>query len=135
MFANLSLADLAWLLPIAFGVGALIGAVGIGGILLIPALTVFAALPIQSAMATALFTFTFTGIVGTVMFQRRGSIDWSLARPVLSRLFSWRLASYPPEELDHLQFLCAVDGHRWKHETSWVPAHSLKETIRAVLGE
>ena len=75
--------ELAWLLPIAFGVGALIGAVGIGGVLLIPALTAFAGLPIQTAMATALFTFTFTGIVGTVMFQRRGSIDWSIARPVL----------------------------------------------------
>ena len=75
--------DLAWLLPIAFGVGALIGAVGIGGVLLIPALTAFAALPIQSAMATALFTFTFTGILGTVLFQRRGSIDWSVTRPVL----------------------------------------------------
>ena len=83
MLTYISLADIAWLLPIAFGVGALIGAVGIGGVLLIPALTVFAALPIQSAMATALFTFTFTGIVGTVMFQRRGSIDWPIARPVL----------------------------------------------------
>ena len=50
--------DLAWLLSIAFGVGALIGAVGIGGVLLIPALAAFAALPIQTAMATALFTFT-----------------------------------------------------------------------------
>ena len=75
--------ELAWLLPIAFGVGALIGAVGIGGVLLIPALTAFAALPIKAAMATALFTFTFTGIVGTFLFQRRGSIDWPVARPVL----------------------------------------------------
>ena len=75
--------ELAWLLPIAFGVGALIGAVGIGGVLLIPALEAFAALPIQTAMATALFTFTFTGIVGTLLFQRRGSIDWPVARPVL----------------------------------------------------
>ena len=83
MFAHIPLADLAWLLSIAFGVGALIGAVGIGGVLLIPALTAFAALPIQTAMATALFTFTFTGIVGTAMFQRRGSIDWSITRPVL----------------------------------------------------
>lgn len=83
MFSHLSLPDLAWLLSIAFGVGALIGAVGIGGVLLIPALTAFAALPIQTAMATALFTFTFTGIVGTAMFQRRGSIDWVVTRPVL----------------------------------------------------
>jgi uncharacterized membrane protein YfcA len=75
--------DLVWLLGVAFGVGTLIGAVGIGGVLLIPALTAFAALPIHTAMATALFTFIFTGIVGTAMFQRRGSIDWKLTRPVL----------------------------------------------------
>ena len=75
--------DLTWLLLIAFGVGTLIGAVGIGGILLIPALTAFAGLSIHTAMATALFTFAFTGITGTVMFQRRGSIDWLVTRPVL----------------------------------------------------
>lgn len=34
-------------------------------------------------MATALFTFAFTGVTGTVMFQRRGSIDWTVTRPVL----------------------------------------------------
>ena len=83
MFVHISMPNLAWLLSIAFGVGALIGAVGIGGVLLIPALTAFAALPLQTAMATALFTFTFTGIVGTVLFQRRGSIDWRVTRPVL----------------------------------------------------
>jgi uncharacterized membrane protein YfcA len=75
--------DLACLLLAAFGVGTLIGAVGIGGVLLIPALAAFAALPIHTAMATALFTFIFTGITGTVMFQRRGSIDWTVTRPVL----------------------------------------------------
>ena len=77
------MADLTWLLLIAFGVGTLIGAVGVGGILLIPALTAFAGLPIHTAMATALFTFAFTGVAGTVMFQRRGSIDWVVTRPVL----------------------------------------------------
>ncbi len=75
--------DIVWLLLTAFGVGTLIGAVGIGGILLIPALTAFAGLPIHAAMATALFTFVFTGITGTIMFQRRGSIDWVITRPVL----------------------------------------------------
>lgn len=74
--------EFVWLLPAAFGVGVLIGAVGIGGILLIPALTAFAGLGIHEAMATALFTFAFTGITGTVMFQRRGSIDWRITTPV-----------------------------------------------------
>ena len=67
----------------AFGVGTLIGAAGIGGILLIPALAAFAGLSIHAAMATALFTFAFTGLTGTIMFQRRGSIDWAVTQPVL----------------------------------------------------
>jgi uncharacterized protein len=75
---------LALLLLTAFGVGTLIGAVGIGGILLIPALSAFAGLSIHAAMATALFTFAFTGVAGTVMFQRRGSIDWVVTRPVIA---------------------------------------------------
>lgn len=67
---------------IAIVVGLLIGAVGVGGVLLIPALDLLTPLSIQSAMATALFTFVFTGILATVLFQRRGSIDWPLTMPV-----------------------------------------------------
>lgn len=63
------------------------------------------------------------------------SMPHVLARPVLSTLFKYRLASYPPEELDHIQFLCMVDGSRWAKETSWKPRFSMRETIRSVLGE
>jgi hypothetical protein len=71
-----------WLLGVAVLVGILIGAVGVGGILLIPALNLLTPLSIQASMATALFTFIFTGIVGTVLFQRRGSIDWAITLPL-----------------------------------------------------
>lgn len=67
---------------VAVLVGVLIGAVGVGGILLIPAISLLAGLPIQTAMATALLTFVFTGLLGTALFSRRGSIDWTIARPV-----------------------------------------------------
>lgn len=73
---------MAWLLVVSLGVGMLIGAVGVGGILLIPALNLFAGLVIHEAMATALFSFIFTGIVGTLLFQRRGSIEWGITVPV-----------------------------------------------------
>jgi len=63
-------------------VGFLIGAVGIGGILLIPALVNFAQLTPHQASATALLTFVFTGVLGTVLFQRKGSIDWRQAATV-----------------------------------------------------
>ena len=78
------MADLTGLLVCAFAVGAFIGAAGVGGMLLIPALTAFAGLPVRVAMATALCSFIFTGIAGTVMFQRRGTIDWTMTRPVIA---------------------------------------------------
>lgn len=55
---------------------------GVGGVLLIPALVAFGHLQIHEAMATALFTFAFTGVTGTVLFQRKGSIDWRITVPV-----------------------------------------------------
>jgi UDP-glucose 4-epimerase len=67
--------------------------------------------------------------------SRARSVPHVLARPLLSALFKYRFAHYPPEELDHIQFLCMVDGQRWKAESKWVPRFSMKETIRAVLGE
>lgn len=70
------------LLAISLIVGISIGAVGIGGILLIPALAAFGGLEVHTAMATALFTFFFTGISGAILFQRRGSIRWDLTVPV-----------------------------------------------------
>lgn len=76
------MAALVSLLTASFVVGALIGCVGIGGILLIPALDAFTDMAIQEAMATALFTFIFTGILGTYLYQRRRSIDWRLTTPI-----------------------------------------------------
>ena len=70
------------LLLIAFVVGVAIGAVSIGGILLIPPLAMLGGLTMHEAMATALFTFTFTGIAGTLLFQRKGSIDWRITVPL-----------------------------------------------------
>jgi hypothetical protein len=70
------------LAAVAVVVGFFIGAVGIGGVLLIPALTVLGGLSIHEAAATALFTFLFTGIVGTWLFLRRGSISWRITIPV-----------------------------------------------------
>jgi uncharacterized membrane protein YfcA len=60
----------------------LIGTVGVGGVLLIAFLALFWGLSIHQAAATALFTFLFTGILGTWLYHRRGSIDWRISMPV-----------------------------------------------------
>jgi UDP-glucose 4-epimerase len=62
-------------------------------------------------------------------------IPHPLARPLLSTLFKYRVANFPAEEIDHIQFLCAVDGSRWANGIKWKPRYSMRETIRAVLGE
>jgi UDP-glucose 4-epimerase len=58
-----------------------------------------------------------------------------LARPLLDRLFKLHLTSFPPGELDHIQFLCNVDGSAAVRELGWSPLHTLRDTIRAVLPE
>jgi len=79
-----SIADWLALAAIAMAVGFFIGTVGVGGVLLIPALVWLGAVPIHQATATTLFSFLFTGLFSTWLFQRRGSIDWTITRPLLA---------------------------------------------------
>jgi UDP-glucose 4-epimerase len=54
-----------------------------------------------------------------------------LARALAKQLFELRLSSYPPPEVDYLQWNCTVDGSRFATEVGWTASHSLLETIRA----
>jgi UDP-glucose 4-epimerase len=56
-----------------------------------------------------------------------------LVRPLVRRAFDARLTSFPPEEVDHIQYLCVVDGSRFAREAGWAPHYSLRETIRSVI--
>lgn len=63
--------------------GLLIGSVGIGGVIVAPALTYLVGLDIRTAIAAALIGFGFSGIVGTLRYQRHGAIEWSTARTLI----------------------------------------------------
>jgi len=67
--------------------------------------------------------------------RRPIAVPHMVARPLLNTLFRYRLAHFPPPELDHIQFLCAVDGSRWAKEVGWKSAYSMRDTIRAVESE
>jgi UDP-glucose 4-epimerase len=56
-----------------------------------------------------------------------------LLRPMLRWLADERGGVFPPDEVDHLQFACTVDGSRAARELGWSPARTLRETIRGVL--
>jgi len=53
-------------------------------------------------------------------------------RPLVKRLFDAHITGFPPDEVDHIQYLCVVDGSRFNREAGWSPRYSLRETIRSV---
>ena len=57
-------------------VGVLIGCVGIGGVLLVPILTYIFKIDIHIAIAAAMFSYIFSGVVGTLIYAKKGSIKW-----------------------------------------------------------
>jgi uncharacterized membrane protein YfcA len=67
---------------ISIAIGVLVGAAGVGGFFMPPALMLLMEMDIHQSMALSLFTFIFTGIAGAFYFHRKGSMDWTLVRPV-----------------------------------------------------
>lgn len=65
------------LLGIGLLVGVLIGAIGVGGVLLVPALTYIAGIGIHVAIASTMAAYFFAGGVGAIQFSRYGSIRWN----------------------------------------------------------
>jgi UDP-glucose 4-epimerase len=55
-----------------------------------------------------------------------------LAKPFLSALWRGKLTSFPVPELDHIRYVCMVDGTRAREQLGFRARHTLKETIRAV---
>ncbi|HWD23316.1 MAG TPA: sulfite exporter TauE/SafE family protein [Burkholderiales bacterium] len=66
----------------ALCVGLAVGATGIGGVLLIPALWLLAGVPVREAMGTVLAANAANGALAAFLFARRGSIDWRIAAPL-----------------------------------------------------
>ena len=61
-------------------IGVLVGSTGIGGVLLVPFLVHGLGYPVQSAVAVALWSYLWSGLLALALYWRRGSIS---ARPAL----------------------------------------------------
>ncbi len=62
--------------PIVLVVGVLIGSIGVGGVLLVPALTYLGGIEIHIAIAACMLSYAFSGIVGATIYARHKSIRW-----------------------------------------------------------
>src|ERR1700750_1989720 len=61
-------------------ISVLIGSTGVGGVLLVPFLVHALGYPVQSAVAVALWSFLWSGLLAIALYWRRGSLS---ARPAL----------------------------------------------------
>jgi len=62
--------------PIILVVGVLIGSIGVGGVLLVPALTYLAGIEIHIAIASCMLSYAFSGIVGATIYAKHKTIRW-----------------------------------------------------------
>ncbi len=67
------------IVPIGIFVGALIGCIGVGGVLLVPALTYVGGMSIHMAVTTCMLSYFFSGAVGAYTYAKRGSIRWDMS--------------------------------------------------------
>lgn len=75
----LEIAELIWIALLGVTAGLMIGCIGIGGVILVPALVYLAGLPIQIAIPAAMAAFLLSGLVATAVFARNKSIRWGMA--------------------------------------------------------
>jgi uncharacterized membrane protein YfcA len=64
---------------IGLAAGLMIGCVGVGGVIVVPALVYGLGMPIQDAIASAMMGYVLTGAIGTAIYARKRSIRWELA--------------------------------------------------------
>jgi UDP-glucose 4-epimerase len=67
-----------------------------------------------------------------ILGRQKISIPYGVTRAVLSRMWSWRLTSFPPPELDHIRYVCMVDDRRAREQLGFAPQMALEETVLAV---
>lgn len=59
-------------------------------------------------------------------------IPYSLGKYALTKLWNFRLTSFPAPELDHIRYVCMVDDTRAKDVLRFRPKFGVEETVRAV---
>ena len=70
--------ELIWIVLLGLTSGLLIGCIGIGGVILVPALVFLAGIPIQAGIPAAMLAYILSGLVATIVFARNRSIRWDM---------------------------------------------------------
>jgi uncharacterized protein len=74
-----AISELVWIVLLGITSGLMIGCIGIGGVILVPALVFLANVPIQISIPAAMLAYILSGLVATAVFAHNKSIRWSMA--------------------------------------------------------
>jgi uncharacterized protein len=74
-----ALSEVFWIALLGTVSGLMIGCIGIGGVILVPALVFLVGIPIQIAIPAAMFAYIVSGVVATFVYARNKSIAWPMA--------------------------------------------------------
>jgi uncharacterized membrane protein YfcA len=76
---SVAISELLWIMLLGITSGLMIGCIGIGGVILVPALVFLAGIPIQISIPAAMAAFILSGLVATTVFAHNKSIRWGMA--------------------------------------------------------
>jgi uncharacterized protein len=124
--------------------GFLIGAAGIGGVILVPSLVYLAGTPILAAISGAMTSYILTGLFGTLLYAKAKFIRWDMAGWLFAGAAPAALAGafaayFAPGAL--LQAVIALLAAIWgvhtlffSRETGASCAHSISNPVLALTG-
>jgi uncharacterized protein len=75
---SVATAELIWIALLGVTSGLMIGCVGIGGVILVPALVFLAGIPIKVGIPAAMMAYILSGLVATAVFAHNKSIRWGM---------------------------------------------------------
>lgn len=75
----MAISELVWIALLGTVSGLMIGCIGIGGVILVPALVFLAGIAIHAAIPAAMFAYILSGVVASIVFARNKSIEWRMA--------------------------------------------------------
>jgi UDP-glucose 4-epimerase len=70
-----------------------------------------------------------------ILGRRRVPVPYSLAKAMLQRLWSLRLTSFPPPELDHIRYVCMVDDARARTVLGFTHEIGIEEAVLSIDAE
>ena len=122
--------------------GLLIGCIGIGGVILVPALVFLGGISIKIGIPAAMFAFILSGLVASFVFARNKSIHWGMAAWLCAGATptafagAWAVSVVNPRVLEAglglLTFLSGINALRTRHSINELGCHP--ETNTMLLG-